>query len=463
MFSELQILKKLEEENKIDELKYLAEHSLMAFTFIYLRHYFKASIAEFHREIYGNLQDNDVRFLEIIAFRGSAKSTIAALSFPLWCAIFKKRNFIILASDTFTQAKLIIANLIYELEGNEKIREHFGDFKGKEEWTATNLFLNNGVRIMSRSRGQKIRGLRHLQYRPDLVIADDVENIEDVRTKEQRDKTYEWFFSDVIPAIDISNGKTVLIGNMLHSDSLMSRVKTKIIEQKNGILKEYPLLDENGLSIWEDFYTPEKIVELKRDRFWAREYLLKPMFGESQLVKKLAYYSSVPKDTLQRIAIGVDLAISKKDEADYSAINVLAENVDRKMYNLKNTYGRWNFNETLQNIYSVYQTYTKIYPHLSVSLGFEDVAYQRAAIEEFYRRYMIQPIPIKQTKDKRARIETTLPYIENEQVLFGREGMEDLEIQLLNFGTERYDDCVDAFEISMRILLQYDIPMIRSL
>jgi len=463
MFSELPNLIELEKENKVDQLKYIAENSLMAFAFIYLRHYFKASIAEFQREIYGDLQNNDVRFLEVIAFRGSAKSTISALAFPLWCAIFKKRNFIILASDTFTQAKLIIANLIYELEGNEKIRTHFGGFKGKEEWTATNIFLKNGVRIMSRSRGQKIRGLRHLQYRPDLVVADDVENIEDIRTKEQRDKTYEWFYSDVIPAMDVTIGKMVLIGNMLHSDSLMSRVKTKIQEQHNGVLKEYPLLDENSLSIWEDFYTPDKIAELKKDRFWQREYLLKPMVGEGQLVKKLFYYSSVPKDTLRRIAIGVDLAISKKDEADYSAINVLAQDGNKKMYNLKNIYGRWNFNETLSNIYTVYQTYTKVYPHLAVLLGFEDVAYQRAAIEEFYRRYSIQPISIKQTKDKRARIETTLPYIENEQVLFGREGMEDLEIQLLNFGTERYDDCVDAFEISMRILLEHSIPMIRSL
>ena len=42
--------------------------------------------------------------------------------------------------------------------------------------------------ILARSRGQKVRGLRHLQFRPRLVIVDDPEDGEWVRTKENRDK-----------------------------------------------------------------------------------------------------------------------------------------------------------------------------------------------------------------------------------------------------------------------------------
>jgi len=154
----------------------LARNDLALFTAVYLNHYLKYDTPAFHKEIYLKLQDSTVQFQELIAFRGSAKSTIASLAFPLWSAVTGRKNFILLCSDSFSQAKLLIANLIYELEENDLLIKDFGDFKSKEEWTATSLVLKNGTRIVSRSRGQKVRGLRWKEFRPDLIIADDVEN-----------------------------------------------------------------------------------------------------------------------------------------------------------------------------------------------------------------------------------------------------------------------------------------------
>ena len=439
----------------------LSLQSLAYFASIYFSHYLKGTSPQFHIEIYDYLQDIDVRQLEIIAFRGSAKSTIASLIYPIWCALFKKKNFIILCSDTHTQAKQIITNLIFELEHNERIQKDFGSMKDpREDWTATNIQLKNKVRIMSRSRGQKFRGLRHLQYRPDLIVLDDIENIDDVRTKEQRDKTEEWFASDVVPTLDTQVGKLVIIGNMLHNDSIISRLKNKWTESKLGIVKEYPLINDNGENLWATRYPFEKVDELKKAnlRFFQREYLLKIIASEEQLVKKIFYYEKLPE--LVRISIGVDLAISKSQTADYTSINVCAEGRDGKLYNIKNIYGKWNFNEALEKISNVYNDFLVVYPAIPITLGIEDVAYQRSALEEFYRRYRIQPIAIKQTKDKHARIETMVPYLENEQILFKREGMDDLINQLLNFGVERYDDCVDSAEISWRLLLNADKPSI---
>ena len=107
----------------------------------------------------------------------------------MWAALEEKSRFIILISDTFRQAKLNIANIKEELEHNEMILQDYGDVRSNEEWTATNMLLKNGVRIMAISKGQKIRGLRHRERRPDLIIIDDLENTEGVKTKEQRDKT----------------------------------------------------------------------------------------------------------------------------------------------------------------------------------------------------------------------------------------------------------------------------------
>ena len=439
----------------------LSRDSLAYFAMIYFSHYFKNNVPEFHFEIYDLLKDENIRQLEIIAFRGSAKSTIASLIYPIWCAVYKRKNFIILCSDTHIQAKQIITNLIFELEHNEKLLSDFGSMKDpKEDWTATNIHLKNEVRIMSRSRGQKFRGLRHLQHRPDLIVLDDIENIDDIRTKEQRDKTEEWYASDVVPTLDTQVGKLVIVGNMLHNDSIISRIKHKWRETGIGIVKEYPLVNDKGENNWISRYSFDKINELKKAniRFFQREYLLQIIASEEQLVKKIFYYEKLPE--IQKIGIGVDLAISKSQTADYTSINICALGRDDKIYNLKNIYGKWNFNEAQEKIASVYNDYLLVYPSIPIILGIEDVAYQKSALEEFYRRYKISPIAVKQTKDKHARIETMVPYLENEQILFKREGMDDLINQLLNFGVERYDDCVDAGEISWRLLLNADRPAI---
>jgi hypothetical protein len=103
-----------------------------------------------------------------------------------------------------------------------------------------NCVLDNGVRILSRSRGQKIRGLKHRQHRPSLVIADDVEDLDWVRTQENRDKSDRWMRGNVLPSIDERDGRMVIIGNWLHTDGLMARLKA------TGIFKvlEFPLFRE---------------------------------------------------------------------------------------------------------------------------------------------------------------------------------------------------------------------------
>jgi hypothetical protein len=57
-----------------------------------------------------------------------------------------------------------------------------------------------------------VRGLRHLQHRPKLVVVDDPEDGELVRTKENRDKADRWLHSEVMPGLDARKGKLVVIG-----------------------------------------------------------------------------------------------------------------------------------------------------------------------------------------------------------------------------------------------------------
>jgi hypothetical protein len=99
--------------------------------------------------------------------------------------------------------------------------------------------------ILARSRGQKIRGLKHRQFRPRAVIIDDPEDLKWFKTKENRDGTENWLNSEVIPALDRQKRKLVILINNLHMDALAARVKAK------GTFKvlEYPLVNDAGT--WE--------------------------------------------------------------------------------------------------------------------------------------------------------------------------------------------------------------------
>ena len=230
--------------------------SLLGFSLVYLHGYFSDPPATFHPELVHALEDEKLKRLLIIGFRGSGKSTFGSLALPLWAALEHPENIPSSSSSPIPRARRRSTSApsstslkpIYSSSRttarSRATSSRTSRSKGEgEEWQKQNIVLSNGVRILARSRGQKVRGLRHLQYRPKLVIVDDPEDGEWVRTKENRDKTDRWLHSEVMPGMDARKGKLVVIGNLLHMDALLSRLKTP----GNGFkVLEFPLIDKDG-------------------------------------------------------------------------------------------------------------------------------------------------------------------------------------------------------------------------
>ncbi len=253
--------------------------SLLGFSLVYLSNYFTDPPATFHSELVKNLESDAEKRLLIVGFRGSGKSTFGSLALPLWAALERPEHnrFILLVADSSRQATLNISAIKNELETNQLIKQDYGEIKGTviedfslkgdgEEWQKQNLVLSNGVRILARSRGQKVRGLRHLQHRPMLVIVDDPEDGEWVRTKENRDKTERWLRSEVIGGMDARKGKLVVIGNLLHMDALLSRLKAAGSGFK---VLEFPLVDDKGICTWPAMYPTKQALKDKGTRHGA--------------------------------------------------------------------------------------------------------------------------------------------------------------------------------------------------
>ncbi|HVB33726.1 MAG TPA: hypothetical protein VNJ52_05050 [Patescibacteria group bacterium] len=451
--------------------------TLLGFSLVYLTGYFTDPPASFHPELIHALESDDDRRLLIIGFRGSGKSTFGSLALPLWAALEHpdKFPFIILVADSSRQATLNISAIKHELETNTLIKQDYGEIKGNviedfalkgegEEWQKQNIVLSNGVRILARSRGQKVRGLRHLQYRPKLVVIDDPEDGEWVRTKENRDKTDRWLHSEIMPGIDARKGKLVVIGNLLHMDALLSRLKAP--DTGFNVL-EFPLIDKDGKCTWPAMYpTEQSLKDKERDMgavAWQREMLLKIVAEEDQIIKPedIHYYDEKPKSAASLKGHGIDLAISQAESADYTSIvsgEVFYVEDAPKIFVRPNPFNKHVvFHDFLQHVRNIPGELK------GANLFFvEDVGYQKAAIQEM-ERAMLPVVPMKPTTDKRSRLQVIAPYIKNGTVLFPRNGCEELLGQLFNLGVESHDDLADALVWLVQGLVEQglELPKIR--
>lgn len=437
-----------------------AKADLLMFTNLYLSHHIGYEMAPMHQQMFSLAQDSSLRFGVVMAFRGSGKSTILAMAYPIWAVIgVQQKKFVMIVSQTQPQAKQLFTNIRKELESNIRLQCELGPFESfEDEWGNSGIVLSKyGARIMAASVDQSIRGVKHGAYRPDLIILDDVEDVQAVRTDESREKTYKWFTGEVMPLGDLTT-KFVLIGNKLHEESLVMRVADSIrTSERRGMVLEYPVYDETERSLWPGKYPDAaSLLELEQEIgdnvAFRREYLLEIIDSAEPVVYKqwLQYYPELPGEAFRFqhmfSATGVDLASSLKDRADFTAMvsaHVYRIDDQLRIYILPNP-----FNEKIDFPAQVAQA-KAISTNVGVGsrsrLFIEDVGYQAVLIQalesEGYPASGYKP----QGQDKRSRLSLASLQIQNGTVLFPAEGCEDLLHQLLGFPGTKHDDLVDAF------------------
>ena len=460
----------------------ITKESHWYFFHFYFAHYVTFPTAEFHKEIFNLTENEDLGNFSIVAFRGSGKSTILTTSYPIWAILGKQqKKFVLLLSRTQTQAKQHMMNLRSELESNKLLQNDLGPFKEEtNEWgSSTLVFSRLNARITTASSEQSVRGLRHNQYRPDLVIGDDVEDVDSTKSKEGRNKTYQWWTSEIIP-IGQRNTRFVLVGNLLHEDSLLMRIKEGIENKKiDGIFKEYPLV-KNGNILWPGKYPSMTEVDIEERKSnnpfaWQREYMLKIVPTEDQAIRRhwIQFYNEIPTEIINsrgyethaEIRIGIDLAISSKDTADYTTAvpaMLVGEGEDLKIYILPGIVNRrLTFPQTIELCKILTKTYFKEGQSLP-KLIIEDVAYQKSLPQQLEAEGM-QNVRASNpgNRDKHTRIVLTGNMIRNGKILFPQKGAKDLINQLVNFGVEKHDDLADAFSILISDTVKHPVTFPR--
>jgi len=234
-----------------------AKRDKLFFMKTYLPHYFYAEFEDFHEE-WSELADVRDEIVPVAAPREHAKSTFFSFGVPLHDICHEIRHFILLISDTNDQATGFTLPIRAELEENPRIKHDFGELKSpygrrSATWQQSDFVTSNNVRVLARGHGEKVRGIKHRQYRPDRAIIDDFENDQNVKNPKLVKDGLDWLLQTVFGSLE-ENYSMLMVGNLFAPRSILSQFINMIDEETGEKLYPYAKVYD----CWIDYEKPEQ-------------------------------------------------------------------------------------------------------------------------------------------------------------------------------------------------------------
>lgn len=241
----------------------------------------------------------------------------------------------------------------------------FGGMRLKKD-TSTDIIVEmhdgHRFRIIAKGSEQKIRGLKWGGKRPDLIICDDIEDDEQVLSKERREKFRNWFFSAVLPALS-EYGVIRVVGTVLHMDSLLER----LLNNSNWLSKRYQAHNKDFSELlWPEMW-PQKRLEAKRNEYieegfpegYSQEYLNWPIDAESALFRRKDFLKIQEEDwnKPKTYYAAADFAISEKEKGDSTVIVVGGLDNEGYLYIVDVLKARMDSLEIMERLFEVNKRY----------------------------------------------------------------------------------------------------------
>ena len=185
-----------------------------------------APLAEVHHELWRDIQDSIIgdgpEQLGRVVSRGTGKSAFGTLGPSIWSMAYKHKTYVLICSDIGSTAEKFIKDIKDNVIENKYIEDAFGklldDANKDYKCNATQLEFTNRTFVEAISSTSPMRGRKYRNTRPDLIILDDYQSEDDVRTEEARQKKWKRYSDDVKFAKQRPvkrNGKIVKKGTVL--------------------------------------------------------------------------------------------------------------------------------------------------------------------------------------------------------------------------------------------------------
>lgn len=259
-----------DEVSEFSEVKERARTDHQYFVREFFSHHVWGEFSEMHEYFCELESEPDRRGVQevIAAPRGNAKTTFRVLIKAIHSIVYGYHPFIVIIGYSASEAIDKVKDIRDELLTNERLIEVYGNLLPKSA-AQSDFITTNGVRVVARSRGGQVRGLKFRADRPSLIILDDIESLETVNTPEQRQKTKAWFEKDVIGS-GRADGKTdfIVVGTVIHQEALLSELLQKPgwVSRKYKAIKSFATrqdLWDQWQAIYTDLDNPNAIDDAK--------------------------------------------------------------------------------------------------------------------------------------------------------------------------------------------------------
>jgi len=438
----------------------------------------------------------DSHNLAVAAPRGDAKTTYLTHIFNLWTIVTGYKHYNVIISDSFEQASMFLELSKAELLYNKRLRSDFPNVVGKgTTWRIGLIITNNNVKVQSLGRGENVRGLRHGAYRPELVFIDDLENDENVKKPDQRDKIEAYLDSAVEGLGEVgSKFDIIFAGTVLHHDSVLmrklknafwsSKIFKAIVEwpanlhlwdeweslQPNGIL-DSELKEENRKKALQFYLDHKEEMHEGAILSWSRRDLYKTMERRARIGHS-AFDAEAQNDAVDKGATFSDCIhfwTQLPDKANLLYFGATDPAMGKKSSNCPSSNLVGALDVKTGKLYVTVADIRRRVPDKIISdvieqqkinktlaWAFESVLFQEFVRTELVRRSAKQgvpvpAVPIHQTQDKILRIEALQPHMANGLILI-HPSHKELENQLRHFPNGLVDG-PDALQMLWSIAL----------
>lgn len=488
------------------------EESLAKFAKLYLRHHVTIEPSAAHSKIYDTLLSithDRGKKIAIAAPRDFGKSTLVTLVYLTYLICYSKERFIVVISNTASQAVAILENLRKELTENELLRRDFPEIFEAEgrpkapKWKQNDIITRNGIEVLALGYGQQIRGRKFGAKRPTVVIMDDLESGENQFTLESKEKMKRWLNGSVLK-VGSEGTNYLFIGTVHHALSLLAEylkdesdpvwtgMKFRAIQEwpksmdlwatyhnirygrdiygrvsgPDAALRFYNdykhRMDEGASILWDKKWDLRRLMDLfgENESSFMSEMQNEPVDLENMTfdVDGFAYWDDeyhTIDGLLKGLGSGVeffgscDPAMSKKlFGGDYSAIMVVARK-GRDYYVIVADISRSNPDKLIKDIIA----YAKRYPCTKFVVennGFQELMVKSLTDSAKAEGVFMRIHPLTNTGSKQSRIFGLYTWLKNGTVKFARSQKMLLD-QFRAFPNGKNDDGPDALEMLIRV------------
>lgn len=317
---------------------------------------------EFHRDCW-ELYCSEEPLVGVAAPRDHAKSTALTHDFGLAAALFRYEPHILIVSATEELALAQLGEMSFELHENDDLRAEFGitgfpiDSKGEIVVRCSDGYE---FRMVARGAGQKLRGMKWRGRRPGLVLCDDMEEDEQVESKDRRDKFRRWFMRALMP-LTRRGGKIRWHGTILHEDAMLARIM-KDSAWVSRLYKAHEGFDDFTNILWPEKWDETRLRD-KRQQYinqgdapgYSQEYLNDPLDHSDAYLQRDWFIPmrDADRDSPKLVCAAADFAITKRDHSNRTSLTVGGKDSSNLLHFVDQRVGRWDSLEIIEEMFAV--------------------------------------------------------------------------------------------------------------